>query len=70
MSVDAQSRLDAYYGKFTSDQEKEALGVPLRLVAAWAENDAEGVANAFTVDGTLILPGDVYKKGREEIRAF
>ncbi|MDG4766930.1 SgcJ/EcaC family oxidoreductase [Solwaraspora sp. WMMD406] len=66
----ATSTLDAYYGPFTSDREKEALSVPLRLVAAWAKNDADGVANTFTEDGTLILPGDVYKKGRGEIRNF
>ncbi|MBI1757944.1 MAG: SgcJ/EcaC family oxidoreductase [Actinobacteria bacterium] len=65
-----RARLDAYYGQFTSEKEKEALGVPLRLVAAWARNDAAGVANVFTEDGILILPGDVYKKGRNEIRAF
>lgn len=66
----AQSTLDAYYGTFTSQREKEALSVPLRLVAAWTKNDAEGVADVFTEDGTMILPGDVYKKGRDEIRAF
>jgi uncharacterized protein (TIGR02246 family) len=68
--TDAKSKLDAYYGSFTSDREKEALSVPLRLVAAWSHNDAEGIANVFTEDGILILPGDVLKKGREEIRAF
>lgn len=63
-------KLTAYYGTFTSPKEKEALSVPLRLVAAWARNDAAGVADVFTEDGILILPGDVYKKGREEIRSF
>ncbi|KAB1140432.1 SgcJ/EcaC family oxidoreductase [Micromonospora sp. DT46] len=62
--------LDAYYGPFTSEKEKEALGVPLRLVAAWSRNDAAGVADSFTEDGILILPGDVYKKGRDEIYSF
>jgi uncharacterized protein (TIGR02246 family) len=62
--------LDAYYGPFTGDKEKEVLGVPLRLVAAWAKNDAHGVADVFTEDGILILPGDVYKKSREEIYNF
>jgi uncharacterized protein (TIGR02246 family) len=61
-----QAKLDAYYGPFTSEQEKAALSVPLRLVAAWAA----GVADVFTEDGILILPGDVLKKGREEIRLF
>lgn len=68
--ADRKSRLDSYYGPFTSEKEKEALNVPLRLVAAWADNDAKGVADVFTEDGILILPGDVFKQGREEIRAF
>ncbi|WP_410655423.1 SgcJ/EcaC family oxidoreductase [Amycolatopsis sp. lyj-112] len=67
--VDA-SALDDYYGQFTSEREKEVLGVPLRLVAAWAGNDVDAVVNVFTKDGTLILPGGVYKVGRDEIRAF
>jgi uncharacterized protein (TIGR02246 family) len=67
---DRQAKLTAYYGPFTSEKEKEVLQVPLRLVGAWAVNDANGVADVFTEDGTLILPGDVYKKGREEVRAF
>ncbi len=69
-SVDEKSRLDAYYGSFTSDREKAVLSVPLRLVAAWAKNDATGVASVFTDDGVLILPGDVLKRGRDEIEAF
>jgi uncharacterized protein (TIGR02246 family) len=68
--ANSNDNLDAYYGSFTGEREKEALNVPLRLVAAWAKNDADGVANVFTDDGILILPGNVYKKSREEIRAF
>jgi uncharacterized protein (TIGR02246 family) len=69
-TVSASAGLDAYYGEFVSDKEKEALSVPLRLVSAWSRNDAEGVANVFTEEGILILPGDVLKRGRDEIRAF
>lgn len=68
--ADRSAELDSYYGPFTSEREKDVLSVPLRLVAAWARNDAEGVANVFTEDGILILPGDVLKKGRGEVRAF
>lgn len=68
--ADGQSKLDAYYGSFTSEKEKGPLSVPLRLIAAWARNDAAGVADSFTEDGILILPGDVLKQGRNEIRAF
>lgn len=70
-TVDEQkARLEAYYGPFTSEKEKEVLGVPLRLVAAWAKNDVEAIVDVFTEDGVLILPGDVYKKGHDEIRPF
>ncbi|MEE4543362.1 SgcJ/EcaC family oxidoreductase [Streptomyces sp. V4-01] len=69
-TIAAAGDLDAYYGAFTSEREKEALSVPLRLVAAWAHNDADGVANVFTEDGILILPGDVLKRGQDEIRSF
>jgi len=65
-----QNKLDAYYGEFTSPEQKEVLGVPLRLVAAWAKNDADAVADIFTDDGILILPGDAFKRGRGEIRSF
>lgn len=68
--ADDQDRLAAYYGPFTSEKEKEVLGVPLRLVSAWARNDVEAIVNTFTEDGILILPGDVYKKGHDEIRPF
>lgn len=69
-TMEKTDRLVDYYGQFTSDKEQEVLGVPLRLIEAWSRNDADGVAAAFTDDGILILPGDVYKKGQDEIRSF
>ncbi|GGZ48852.1 hypothetical protein GCM10010387_49060 [Streptomyces inusitatus] len=45
-------------------------GVPGRIVAAWADNDADAFAEVFAEDSTLILPGDVFLRGREEVRAF
>ncbi|MBB5870013.1 uncharacterized protein (TIGR02246 family) [Allocatelliglobosispora scoriae] len=66
----SQEQLDAYYGGFTTEREKEALSVPLRLVGAWKRNDAAGVASVFSDDGILILPGDVFKQGRDEIQSF
>lgn len=69
-STGGKDQLASYYGKFTSPREKEALSVPLQLVAAWSRNDAAAVADVFVEDGVMILPGDVYKRGREEIRAF
>ncbi|MFG2905129.1 SgcJ/EcaC family oxidoreductase [Kitasatospora sp. NPDC048286] len=44
--------------------------VPQRIVAAWAAQDADGFAEVFTEDATLILPGDVFLTSRQQIRAF
>lgn len=45
-------------------------GVAQQVVAAWAKQDADAFAAVFTDDGTMVLPGDVYKQGRDQIRAF
>jgi uncharacterized protein (TIGR02246 family) len=44
--------------------------VPQRIVSAWADNDADAFAAAFTEDATLILPGNVYLAGREQVRSY
>ena len=55
----------------TADQQMAAVAkVPQRIVEAWAANDADAFAAACAEDATLILPGDVCLKSREEIRAF
>jgi uncharacterized protein (TIGR02246 family) len=40
-----------------------------RVIAAWAYGDGDAFAEVFVEDGTMILPG-LFKKGREEIRAY
>lgn len=52
----------------TADQAAIAA-LTQKVIAAWAYHDADAFAGVFTEDGTMILPG-VYKKGRDEIRAF
>ncbi|MFK0252773.1 SgcJ/EcaC family oxidoreductase [Streptomyces sp. NPDC090445] len=53
------------------DKDLAAIAeVPERMMAAWAAQDAAAVAALFTEDATMILPGDVYKKGRAEVEGF
>jgi uncharacterized protein (TIGR02246 family) len=40
-----------------------------KVIAAWAYHDADGFADLFIENGTMILAG-VYRSGREEIREF
>ena len=51
------------------DDQALIAAVPARMVELWAAHDADGFADLFIEDGTMILPG-VYKKCRAEIREF
>lgn len=42
----------------------------MRITEAWAGNDADAFADAFTENGSMILPNDVFLTSREQIRAF
>lgn len=53
-----------------AEQQAAVAKAPERIVAAWAANDADAFAAACAEDATMLLPGDVCLKGREEIRAF
>ena len=56
-------------GTGTAADQAAIAALTQKVIAAWAYHDADAFAGVFTEDGTMILPG-VYKKGREEIRAF
>jgi len=43
--------------------------LPQQLLQAWANEDGDAIADLFTDDGTLILPG-VFRQGREDIRVY
>ncbi|HEV2450803.1 MAG TPA: SgcJ/EcaC family oxidoreductase [Streptosporangiaceae bacterium] len=47
-----------------------AQKVMQRIVDAWAAHNGDAFAEVFTPDASLILPGDVYLKNREEIRQY
>ncbi len=51
--------------------EADALyDVVRKLAKVWEDNDADGVADLFTEDATLVLPGQVLLKGRDEVRTY
>ncbi|MBG0829127.1 SgcJ/EcaC family oxidoreductase [Planomonospora sp. ID67723] len=55
----------------TATDDTTAIGgVPQRIIAAWARNDGDAFAEVFTEDATMILPGDIFVTGRENIRTF
>ncbi len=57
------------YGPYANGEEGAVLTVPLRVRAAWESNDADGFADMFTENGSLLV-GDQQLKGREEIRSY
>jgi uncharacterized protein (TIGR02246 family) len=53
------------------DADQAALAqVAQNMIAAWGDNDGAAFAKIFAEDGSLVLPGDVFLKSREEIRTF
>lgn len=49
-------------------EESAARAVVERIGKAWEVHDADGFADTYTVDASMILSGDRYLKGRETIR--
>jgi len=56
------------HGVPAADQAAVAT-LPQQLLTAWADQDGDSIADLFTDDGTLILPG-IFRQGREDIRVY
>jgi uncharacterized protein (TIGR02246 family) len=57
-------------GSLSAPETDTLYDVVRKVEKVWADNDADGMAELFTEDATLVLPGEVYLKGREEIRTY
>lgn len=57
------------YGDYSNGEEGHALTAPLRVRAAWADNDAEAFANMFIDNGSALF-GDTQLTSREQIRSY
>jgi uncharacterized protein (TIGR02246 family) len=53
----------------TASDQAAVAALAQRVIAAWAYGDGDAFAELFVEDGSMILPG-LFKKGREEIRAY
>jgi len=51
-----------------ADDAAALTAIVKRLTLSWADNDADALAQIYAEDATVVLPGDVYLKGRREIR--
>jgi len=49
--------------------DKAVLDVLAAMYAAWAAEDADGIARLYTEDATVTMPG-FYHAGREAVRAW
>lgn len=57
----------------TGVDESDAVAiqdVPKQIVAAWANHDADAFAAVFAENGSMILPNNVFRRGRDEIQSY
>ncbi|SDJ98094.1 conserved hypothetical protein [Actinopolyspora mzabensis] len=67
--VDQAKQWATYYGEFTEGEQSVVLATLLRQRAAWENNDADGVAEVFAENGSVLF-GDEQLVGRESIRSY
>lgn len=53
-----------------SVDETAVRDLVLATGSAWAANDAGAFTDLYASDATVVLPGGVYLRGQDEIRAF
>jgi uncharacterized protein (TIGR02246 family) len=63
------TELPVLYRQFTSEKEKAALTVPMRLLAAVIAKNPDAFADVFAENGSLVQYDDELRD-REEIRAY
>ena len=59
----------SHYGDYPNGEEGHVLTAPLRIRGAWDANDADGFADMFIENGSMLV-GDTQLKSREEIRTY
>jgi uncharacterized protein (TIGR02246 family) len=67
--VDEAKKWAKNYGAFAHGPESAALSAALRVRGAWDKNDAAGVADAFTDNGSMLL-GDEQMRGAAAIKEY
>lgn len=51
-----------------TDDERAVLDVIHGVYDAWADNDADAFAALYLDDATVVQPGGIYKKSRNDVR--
>jgi uncharacterized protein (TIGR02246 family) len=65
--VSQAKRWATHYGSYANGEEGAVLTVPLRIKAAWQNNDADAFAEMFDENGSYLM-GDEQLNTRETIR--
>lgn len=53
-----------------TDDEQALRSIVQSLATSWASNDADTLSRLYAEDASVVLPGDTYLRGREQIRTW